>query len=75
MTAMMIRMHKQELDKALANGNYEEAKRRLEDLTYFMNEYKAETGKEYELKETSIETIKSLLRMDEEAARLERIAE
>ena len=70
MTAMMIRLHKQELDKAITIGNLEEAKRRVEDLIYFMNEYKKETGREYQLEDTSAKTINSLIKMDRETAEL-----
>lgn len=75
MTEMMIRMHKQELDKAIANGNLEEAQWQLENMMYFMKEYKEKTGKDFELQETSKEVIESLTRMDREAAEFERLVD
>ena len=72
-TILTIRMNKQEMDKAIANGDYESAKRRKEDLEEALKEYKDETGEDYELEETSKEIIEKLNKMDREAARLERM--
>ena len=72
-TILTIRMNKQEMDKAIANGDYESAKRRKEDLEEALKEYKDETGEDYELEETSKEIIEKLTKMDREAARLERM--
>lgn len=71
MTEMMIKMNKQEMDKAIAIGDMEQANRIRENLEYFLNEYKQETGKDYELEETSKEVVDSLIQMDKEATRIE----
>ena len=72
MVEMMIRMHKQEMDKYFANGDLKRAEQQRENLEYFLNEYKKATGKDYELEETSQKIIDSLTKMDNEAVNLER---